>query len=420
MKLFTRYNRINIVTTIFIFIAGSIAFYFVLHYILVKQLDETLKSEQQEIYEYTKEHNQLPEIENTKHQWITVEPAQYPQFKKKITSYKKYNPDEKEWEPVRQLNFSLLVNNRYYAIAVNRSEVEMEDILKLMILVTTGMIALILLLNFFINRTIINKLWQPFYHSINQIKHYKINEKQPLSLPRNLIDEFNLLNDSLNKMTKSIEDDYLSLKAFTENASHEIQTPLAVIRSKTDMLLQQSALNEDSVKNILSIEESIKKLTRLNQSLLLLTKIENAQFDLNEPVDFKILIEQKLSEKEELFQSKQIQVTKNIVSVMLPFHQQLAEILVNNLLNNAIKYTPANGAISVELNEEKIIISNTAAGKALDVDKIFQRFYKGQQSQGGIGLGLAIVYEIVKVAGYNIHYSYNNNQHIFSIMFNKV
>lgn len=418
MKLFTRYNRINIAATIFIFIVGSVAFYFVLHYILIKQLDETLHSEQQEINEYTEVHKQLPEIENTKHQWITIQPVKYPLSKRKISSYEKYNSAEKEWESVRQLNFPLLVNNQYYTIAVNRSEVEMEDILKLIILVITGMIALILLLNFFINRTIINKLWQPFYHSINQIRHYKINEKQSLILPNSSIDEFNILNESLNSMTSSIANEYYAMKTFTENASHEMQTPLAVIRSQTDMLLQQSEANEAMGKNILEIEKGIQKLVRLNQSLLLLAKIKNAQFEFKEEVNLGELTEHKLAEKQDWFRSKQICTEKNIKAVTLLFHHQLAEILVNNLLSNAIKYTPAAGHVFIQLNEECLMIANTAAGDALPADKIFQRFYKAQQNQDGIGLGLAIVFEITKAAGFDIEYSFKDKQHIFSVYFN--
>ena len=420
MKLFTRYNRINVAATTFIFIVGSIAFYFVLHYILIKQLDETLYSEQQEIHEYTEAHNQLPEIENTKHKWITVEPVKSPFPQKEIISYKKYNNTEKEWESVRRLSFCFLVNNQYYAITVNRSEVETEDILKLIILVTTGMIALILLLNFFINRKIINKLWQPFYHSINQIKHYKINEKQSLILPNNSIDEFNILNESLNSMTSSIANDYYTMKNFTENASHEMQTPLAVIRSKTDILLQQSGLNEETVHHILDIEEGIKKLTRLNQALLLLAKIRNTQFDFTEKIDFEKLIHQKIEEKRELLYAKQINILSNVQPVVLLFHQQLAEILVNNLLSNAIKYTPTGGKITVTLDTEKLIFTNSSDGKALDENKIFQRFYKAHQSTEGVGLGLSIVSEIVKIAGYHISYHFSEQQqHVFSITLTK-
>ena len=418
MKLFAKYNRINVLATIFIFVVGSVAFYFALQYILIKQLDETLHSEQQEIHEYAEVHHQLPDIQNTKHQWVTITPTDKPLLKRKIGNYRYYNEREKEWETARQLLFSLNINQQYYIVSVSKSEVETEILLKLVILVTIGMVALILLLNFFLNRSIINRLWQPFYYSVDQIRKYEIKDKQSLSLPRNSVNEFNLLNESLNSMTQRIEADYLALKAFTENASHEMQTPLAVIRSKTDMLLQQSELKEEAIKNILGIEDSIQKLTRLNQSLLLLTKLENTQFALNEEVNISELIEQKLEEKKELFLSRKIDVGRKIEPLVLLFHQQLAEILLNNFLSNAIKYTPAGGMINVELNSTKLVVTNTAANGSLEEDKIFQRFYKAQPNQEGVGLGLAIVFEIARAAGFSVSYSFTNNQHIFSVHFN--
>ncbi len=417
MKLFTKYNRISIAATIFTFVVGSIAFYFVLHYILIRQLDETLRSEQQEIVEYIDAHHQLPEIENTKNQWIAIEKSNQPIQKQKTKSYTVFNPRENENEKVRQLIFSVFVNQTNYNITVNKSEVETDDILKLIILVTIGMIALILLLNLLINRNIINRLWQPFYHSINKVKEYHLNDRQSLHLPKEDTDEFNLLNDSLNVMTQSVRQDYQTLKAFTENASHEMQTPLAVIKSKTEMLLQQQNISEEAMKQIIGIEEGIQKLSRLHHSLLLLTKIENTHFKFDEKVDMYELLSQKIEEKREVFESKKLTVVKDLQFVSLRFHQQLAEILVNNLLSNSIRYTPANGIVTIELDDEKLIVRNTATENSLDVDKIFQRFYKAQQNHEGNGLGLAIVKEIGKIAGFDVQYLFHNNHHIFTIYF---
>ncbi|MDE3236735.1 MAG: HAMP domain-containing histidine kinase [Bacteroidota bacterium] len=419
MRLFTKYNRVNIGVSIFVFIAGSVGFYLVLHYVLIKQLDETLRSEKQEIVEYVAVHHQLPDIQNTKHQWITVQPTAQSFIADLISSYSIYKAKEEEYESVRQLRFGITVGNTKYAIAVNKSEVETEDILQLIILVTMGMIALILLLNYSINRMIINRLWQPFHQSVTAIKNFTVSDMNFLVLPQVDIDEFNLLNESFNKMAQNIGTEYHALKTFTENASHEMQTPLAVIRSKTEMLLQQTEWNEEAVRNVLGIEESIQKLSRLHQALLLLTKIGNVYYDFNETVQFNELIEQKLLEKADLLQAKELSVVKNIAAVDLLFHNYLAEILLNNLLGNAIKYTPGGGTISLELTPEGFTISNTAASGALDDEKIFQRFYKTEQEQEGIGLGLAIVYEIVKVSGFRIQYFFEEQQHLFRIYFNQ-
>ena len=417
MKLFTTYNRVNIIATIFTFVLGSVAFYFVLNYVLTRQLKETLRSEQFEIIHYVEEHHALPEIQNTRHQWITIEKALVilakPQFKTATT----YNEREQESEPVRQLLFTIEVGTQLYQITVNKSEAETEELLKLIILVTIAMIALILILNYIINRKLINKLWQPFYKTIAEMKDYHVSDKKPLQLSAEPVDELNLLNESLNKMTQSIYKDYAALKSFTENASHEMQTPLAVIRLKIDTLLQQTDLNEQSLQQILSIENAAQRLSKLHQSLLLLTKIENRQFLLNEKVDIKKIILEKIKEREEIIAAKQIIIETNCKEVVVSFHQHLAEILFNNLLNNCIKYTAPNKKISVELNERIICFRNDAVNGSLDEIKIFRRFYKSSDSSEGTGLGLAIVKEICKLAEFEISYSFKEQQHIFLIQF---
>lgn len=419
MKLFTKYNRVNITATIFTFVLGSIAFYFVLHYVLIRQLDETLRSEQQEIQEFIKVHHQLPEIQNTKHQWITIEKATAPLPQRKIVSNLVYDKKEDENDLVRQLTFSLLVGQEYYTVTVNKSEAETEDLLKLIILVTVAMIGLILLINYIINRKVVNRLWRPFYTTINSIRDYQIAVKQPLRLATEPIDEITLLNESLNAMTLRVYNDYHALKSFTENASHEMQTPLAVIRSKVEMLLQNLKLNEDGMKQLLVIEDATQKLSKLHQSLLLLTKIENNQFVLNEQVSLTSVIENKIEEKQDLIVSKGIILHQHFSQVTVSFHYHLAEILINNLLNNAIRYTPAGGEISIELNDKNLAIKNPAANGALDAGRVFQRFYKPLQGQEGTGLGLAIIKEICKVAGYRVTYSFENNQHQFTIHLTK-
>lgn len=419
MKLFAKYNRVNITATILTFLAGSIAFYFVLQYVLIRQLDETLHAEQQEITDYIQTHNALPEIQNTKHQWIIVEKTNNRIIKAKPHSFPVYNRKEKEQESIRQLSFTAYAGNQLYKVTVNKSEAETEDLLKLIILVTVGMIGLILLINYIVNRKLVARLWQPFYLTIEKIKNYHITAQQPLDLSNTGIDEISLLNESLNKMTTRIYDDYISLRTFTENASHEMQTPLAVIRSKVEALLQDAEGKEKTVEQLLVIENTIQKLSRLNQSLLLLTKLENRQFASEETVDLDEIVRLKLMEREEMIKAKKLVVTQNCLKTIVPFHSHLAEILISNLLNNAIQYTPENGEILISLDEKNLSVANTGLGYPLNADKVFQRFYKADQQSKGTGLGLAIIKEICTVSGYAISYQFNDNKHEFSIQFSE-
>jgi signal transduction histidine kinase len=414
MKLFTKYNRINITATICIFLAGSVAFYFVLDYVLIRQLDASLRSEKQEISEYIQAHQQLPEIQNTKEQWIEVSKTSLPLSKTTIKSIPVYNKAEAEQEYIRQLLFFVTVNQQNYLVKVNKSETETEELLKLIILVTISMVAMILLFNYLINRRLINAIWKPFYNTINNIKDYAANQ-QALTLSKEPIDEINLLNESLNSMTEQIHKDFYALRSFTENASHEMQTPLAIIRTKVESLFQYAEGKESMMLHLLSIEDACLKLSKLHQSLLLLTKLENKQFLLNESIHLKSILEQKMEERKELFESKQIDLTINAMDFEMQLHQHLSEILISNLLNNAIRYTAQGGSITILLNPQALTISNSAIAGSLNTEKVFTRFYKA--SEAGTGLGLSIIKEICMAAGFTIVYQFENDAHHFIIDF---
>ena len=416
MKLLSRYNRINITVTIIVFLLGSVFFFFVLQYILQSQLDETLLSEKQEITNYVAGHNHLPEIVNTNQQWTfyetTTSPVKHTYFKSDV-----YTSDDFDKEPIRQLIFSIKAGNTFYNITINKSQKETQSLQKIIIIATVAMIAIIMIINFIINRRILGTLWNPFYKTIERIKTYRLSDKQPLQLDKVNIDEFESLNESLNEMSARIYNDYETLKRFTENASHEMQTPLAVIRYKTDMLMQSIEWEEKELHQLQQIEDATQRLAKLHQSLLLLTKLENRQFLLNEEVDLANIVQQKIKEREDVLDAKKIALHTNLQPVKFSFHQHLAEILVSNLLNNAIRHTPANGEMDVELEKKKFSVSNTALHDELDKSKIFQRFYKATDTAEGTGLGLAIVKEICNMANANIEYQYQNNKHQFIIHF---
>ncbi len=287
MKLFDKYNRLNITATILTFIVGSCTFYFLLHYILIHQLDETLQTEQQEIFSYVSTHNRLPEIIRTKDQYTTYEPA----AGKSATLFRYVrNTDHKGEDELREIQFSVLAGGSYYTVKVDKPLEETEALLQVIIGVTVAMIALILLLGYLINAIMIRKLWRPFYRTIDKVKNYHLADQEALSLEEVNVDEFSLLNRSINEMIDRIQQDYGSLKNFTGQAAHEMQTPLAIIRARLDTLVQNEALLEKNVQHITDIEKAVQRLSRLHQSLLLLTKVENRQFILNEEISLDTVV----------------------------------------------------------------------------------------------------------------------------------
>jgi two-component system, OmpR family, sensor histidine kinase QseC len=419
MKLFTKYNRTNIISTIAIFIIGSIAFFFVLRYVLIEQLDEDLRGEQQEIVQYTKKFNNFSPIILTKDQLTYIDSTDVVLHKDKLYSLKKWNPIKMKDEWFREISFIVTLKNINYEATISDSEEETYDLLKLIIAITIAMIALILIVGFFINRIILSRLWKPFYHTIDKINSYHLTSQQALQLEQTSIDEFNILNKNITDMVERVQDEYKNLKEFTGNAAHEMQTPLAVIRAKLDMLVQDETQLSNNANPVTAIEIAVNKLSRLFNSLLLLTKIENRQFELKEKIQIDEIIENKLMESKHLIDSKGIILHEKTIPTSIIFHQQLADILIGNLLNNAIRYNHDLGKISITLTQYEFTISNTSPLPPLDSTMVFKRFYRHTNTkQEGNGLGLSIVKQICDTAGYQLFYKFYSDQHVISILFN--
>ena len=417
MKLFAKYNRINIVATMLVFVAGCVAFYFVLRYVLLQQLDESLRTEQTEILFYIKEHNQLPEVvSDAYNQRITyteikgpLPPAAY--FSEKYWDKKE---NEQEWE--RRLVFGITAAGKNYRATVTKSQMETEDLLQMVIIIGAGMMALIMLAGYVINSIVIKRLWKPFYKTIQEVEQYQLTKQQPIQLSASGINEFDLLNQRLTSMTEKAQRDYTVVKEFSANAAHEMQTPLAVIQSNTEALMQDEQVLQKHNTSIQTIEQSIGRLTRLNQALLLLARIENRQFLLNESIQLDAIVKQRAEELTELTASEKINVQLKLTPVAVAFNRHLADIVVSNLLNNAIRYNKEGGTIIVELTPERFTISNTSVLPALESGKISRRFYRHPNTKpDGNGLGLSIVNQICEMAGYVLHYAYVNGLHVFSI-----
>ena len=419
MKLLTKYSRINLLSSVVIFLLASIAFYILLRFVLIDQVDEDLKIEEHEIEMYVEKFDRLPEPMPVKDQVIYYLPVSK---HTKERTFSNITPDESyenKKERFRQLKFFIAVKEQWYQVFVEKSLEETEDISRSIIIISLATILTMLAAGFIINRLLLRKLWQPFYTSLSLMKEFRLGQTQNISFKETNIDEFNDLNKTLEQSIKSAEREYQQLKEFTENASHELQTPLAVVRSKMDVLIQDEKLSESQSYLVQSAYEAIQKLARLNQSMLLLNKIENRQFSETSIIDIKQLIEQKLIYFKELLGVKNIAVTAKLEKVVKRMNLSLAEILLNNLFSNAIRYTPEGGKIDIMLSESSMIFSNTSENEnSLDKTKLFNRFYKGEQSSENHGLGLSIVKQICLVSGFSIEYEFTSGQHRFEVLFN--
>ena len=416
MKLFAKYNRVNVASTVIIFLLGSIAFAILLRYVIINQVDEDLKIEKNEVLTYVHRFNHLPSVIEVNDQYTTYTLIDKPAgIEDKIFNKEVFNRYEHEKELHRTIEFIININNSWYRVSVSKSLEGTDDLIQTIIAITVTIILLILAATFLINRIVLRRLWQPFYSTLQTMQQFSLNSSEKLNFNKTKIDEFSYLNTTLDYALSKAQHDYQTLKEFTENASHELQTPLAVIQSKLDILIQNEKLSETEGNAIQTAYKSLQSLSRLNQSLLLLAKIENKQFSNLSDIHVKKLLEDKISQFCELWKTRHIQTDINLTPATIKGNNHLVEILFNNLLSNATKHNVTNGSIQILLKNSLQVI-NVGNNQPLDENQLYKRFSKQNSAVENHGLGLSIIQQICIASNFTCTYNFiQPNKHSFTI-----
>jgi signal transduction histidine kinase len=415
MKLQAAYNRGVIIAALIALLAGGVADYFLIRYALLNQLDETLRVEEQEILDHVNTNKSLPSPSRYKDQRISFFETQQP-VQRTFRSINIFDSTEQRTEVIRQLDFPVSVNGRLYRATVIKSQTETEDLITWILIATGLVLSLLLAVLFVANRFFLKNLWMPLYRTVNFLQGFKVSNPNVFVKPHTHIEEFTALNDAVASMTGKVVQDFHSLKAFADNASHEMQTPLAIIHSKMDLLIQDEQLNATGAEQLQSMYDAVNKLTRINQSLLLLAKIENDQFATREPVSIDKICEQKIVQLEDIVLSKKIDVRQSLQPLCVSINPVLAEILTANLLTNAIRHNHDGGVIDIQTTRGSLLIANTGITKPLSDSILFDRFNKSGSSDGS-GLGLTIVKRICELNQINIEYRYHEEMHQLTLLF---
>ncbi|GIM49505.1 sensor histidine kinase [Capnocytophaga stomatis] len=270
-----------------------------------------------------------------------------------------------------------------------------------------------------INNVILRKTWKPFYQILERLGNYELGKgnNNKKDKPTN-VREFKLLNSQIQKMIDRNERMFKHQKQFIENASHELQTPLAIAINKIEMLLEDENLSEENLIELSNTRETLLKLVKINKSLLMLSRIENNQFSPREEVNLNTIAKNIVNDFSDMIDFKEISLELTENKTFKPIiNPDLAYILVSNLLRNAIKYNKNGGVIRIDFSENDFRISNTSSiSKPLDKHLIFNRFYKSDQDNTSTGLGLSIVKTIANnTPNLKIDYQFENNMHIFIV-----
>lgn len=418
MRLSTNYNRVNILTSIItLMITGGI-YYLFIHSILTDKLDKDLAVEEDEIRHYTAVYGKLPLPASFIDQQISYKKIS-PGSEERDFFYTTYfNAKENEEEPGRSLFTWVKLGEEVYQVTITKSRVESEDLARIILLITLAITVILLLSLLLINRFLFKRLWQPFYIILHRMKVFEVTSTEKINVNSSTIDEFIELNASVNAMAEKVRKDYKELKSFTDNASHEMMTPLAVINSKLDSLLQTESFTQQQGLLIEDIYHATGKLSRLHQSLLLLAKIENNLISDVQEVDMVELIHNKIRQFHELFERDGLKIESLLNPLPIKMSKYLADILLNNFFSNAVRHNIYGGAIYILLEDGKLIISNTGKDLNMQTD-LFDRFAKSAESDG-MGLGLAISRQICNLYGFGLEHANHSGKHFFTVNFNSV
>ncbi|MEO6963279.1 MAG: HAMP domain-containing sensor histidine kinase, partial [Puia sp.] len=190
-------------------------------------------------------------------------------------------------------------------------------------------------------------------------------------------------------------------------AAHEMQTPLAVVQSKLELLLQDNNLTDDQVQSILQATTALTRLRNLNQNLLLLAKIENNQYETNLEISLGDVTKKYLRLFDEFVRDKQLIIETDFEKdFKIILHPLLADSLLSNLLGNAIKYNYKGGMVNIKTDRDSYRITNTSLNGPIPREKLFMRFNTSKEpGYSTNGLGLAIVKKIVDTNNLVITYA---------------
>lgn len=319
-------------------------------------------------------------------------------------------------ETFRILQKKLHILDKDYIVQIESSVLEKDDLIRTILEIQLGLLLVLLCgavaINYFINK----KVWKPFYRSLSFLQHFNVVDKPGEILSGTSIEEFRQLNQSVTHLTTSVRRAFLSQKEFIENASHELQTPLAKLKFKLELLLQEKDVSHHQHILIGEMYNSIEQLDVLNKNLLLLSRIENGQFEVTESVEVIESVKDIVEDVTFVTSAKsQIIIFRHAVDLYsIQSNRTLFKVLVKNLLLNAIQNAASLSSIHIIVDQQSLSVTNPGTPLTIPPERLFLRFIKSD-TQKGNGLGLAIVKAIADLYRFDLGYEYKEGQHIFRV-----
>ncbi|MBD2757842.1 sensor histidine kinase [Spirosoma validum] len=417
MSLLNQTARYLLLTALVIALVGSVGFYVLIHRTIQREVDEILTSQLEQTSQRLKQ--QLPGArllsdgdDNPHIERIT---GRLPAHLGFIYVSAPDPLDRTNMVSIRQLRSTVEADGQTYLVTVSQPYYEFDELSRIM---SAGVIfgfLLLMALSVLVGLGLARRLWRPFYGTIDQLRDFRLDTGVEPKFPDSRIREFSLLSRSLSELTQKIRQQFSLQKQFTENASHELQTPLAVASAELDFLLQSEQLTETDHAHLQRATDALIRLSQLNRSLLLLTQVENDQFSTDEMLNLSALLNQYVDEYEPFFQHKHLVITRVIApDVSLRMNRQLASVLLTNLLKNASRHGTSGGFVRIELVTDTLTIQNTGNPLPFADNQLFNRFVKDPARPDSTGLGLALVKQICDRYGLPLTYQYDSERYVHS------
>lgn len=412
MKLLDRTALNHLLLAIPLVVIGTAAGYFAVSHAVNDELDEQL------------EHHALLLAERIAAGYDTVAinaPDQFMSLVREQATGKVfrdtllYNAAEKGVIPWRMVRLPVKgADGEAMTLILGRASVEYEDLIKTVALVIAGLLVLVFLGNFLVDRGLSARLWRPFHHTLDALARFQVDlPQQPL--PWTAISEFNAMNATLNTMMAKLQRDFIAQKRFAEQAAHELRTPLAVMQGKLDQLIQRADLGEQEAALIDGLYRARERMGRLVQNILLLTRIGNAEYPAA-PVDWTALFTDQAALLSGWMEERGIRCRIDAAERCgLPLHPVLAELVVANLMRNAVQHNQTGGMINVSIRPDGFQVTNSGPALNVEPEKLFERFTKDDPGSEGSGLGLSMVKEVCDNAGFRLDYWETDGLHTVTV-----
>ncbi|MFM9836873.1 MAG: sensor histidine kinase [Cyclobacteriaceae bacterium] len=416
MRLLTLTNRFYLLLLVVLLALWSAVLYFVMQWEVYDNIDEVLIYRKGKLVENIKERGVIPQ-NDIYHDFVVYPVDKLPAKIENAFQDTLLHKKRKSYDEYRQITSHFEMNGQAYKISMILPHLEQDELIDTIAYTLPVLLVMILIGFALVKRELNKKVWKPFYQILDQFEKFRLDKVPTMNFTPTSIKEFKELQEGVTDLTKRSRNLFLQQKQFTENASHEIQTPLAIVQSKLELIFQQP-LSRKQAEILNEVFLATKRLSKINETLLLLTRIENNQFPEKSDVSVRPLVEELIPFFEEQADKYCIEATVDIAAnTQIHANPTLLTILFTNLLKNAFTHNKPLGYVRILVNETGIVVTNTGESVRLQTGKVFDRFFTQSTHRSGLGLGLAIVKGICDANNWKVGYDQENDVHKISVSY---